>query len=45
MRCSVMISMQRCTASSGDTVSTGELMICHTGVSELERPSRITLRA
>ena len=27
------------------TVTTSEVMICQTGVSELERPSRITLRA
>ena len=33
------------TSSFGVTVITGELMICQTGVSADERPSRITLRA
>ena len=41
----VMICMQSSSDSDGGTVTTGELMICHTGVSLEERPSSTTLRA
>ena len=42
---SVISIMQVLALSSGDTEVTGDDMICQTGVSALERPLRITLRA
>jgi hypothetical protein len=45
MRLCVITCMHCRTSSSGATVITGALMICQTGVSADDRPSRITLRA
>jgi len=44
-RLSVTSCMHCSTEVSGDTVSTGVVMMSRTGVSLEERPSRITLRA
>ena len=44
-RFSVMSRMHVSMLSSGVTVTTGALMICHAGVSLDERPNNTTLRA